>query len=72
MSRYRFPLVLEDGEPADPPAFVTVPPEWHPGDEFLAGERVRRFRIGAIDPTMDPDEAEKAFHAVRVVEPVHV
>jgi hypothetical protein len=51
MNGYRFLLVLEDGEPADPPAFITVLPEWHPGDEFLAGAELQRFRIRAIDPT---------------------
>jgi hypothetical protein len=48
--------VLDDGEPADPPAFVTVIPEWHPGDEFLAGAELQRFRKLWPDDDSDVDE----------------
>jgi hypothetical protein len=63
-------LVLEDGEPADPGVFVTAIPEWREGDEFLAGSELQRFRILAIDRTMDREEARNTFNAVWVVEPV--
>jgi hypothetical protein len=66
---FRFGLVLQDGEPAEPGMFVTVGPTWHVGGEFLASS-LQRFRIVAIDPTMDPDEARATFHAVWVVEPI--
>jgi len=33
---FRFLLVHPDGEPADPPAYLTAIPSWKPGDEFLA------------------------------------
>jgi hypothetical protein len=62
---FPFVLVLEDGEPADPAMFVTAAPDWHEGDVFLprGGER---FRILAIEPTMDD---ELPFHATSTVEP---
>lgn len=37
---FRFLLMLEDGEPADPPAYLTAIPSWKPGDEFLAGSEL--------------------------------
>jgi len=33
---FGFLLVHPDGEPADPPAYLTAIPSWKPGDEFLA------------------------------------
>ena len=38
------------------------------GDEFLGGAELQRFRILAIDPTMDPDDARDTFNAVWVVQ----
>jgi hypothetical protein len=46
---FRFLLVHPDGEPADPPAFLTAIPSWKPGDEFPGGSALRKFRIVAID-----------------------
>jgi hypothetical protein len=60
---------FESGEPADPAVFVTEVPGWRVGDEFLAGAELTRFRIVAIDPTMNPDDARATFNAVWVVEP---
>jgi hypothetical protein len=37
---------------------------------FGHGERLGRFRIIAIDPTIDPDEARNTWNAVWIVEPV--
>jgi len=61
---FRFALLFADGEPADPAVFVTAAPDWNEGDVFLprGGER---FRILAIEPTMD---ADLPFHAIWTVE----
>jgi hypothetical protein len=47
---FRFFLVLEDGEPADPGMFVTAIPTWKPGDEFLAGSELRRSASSPSSP----------------------
>jgi hypothetical protein len=60
----RYLLVLEDGEAADPPAFLTAIPSWKIGDEFLGGTDLQKFRIVEIN-TQDPPEE---FHGVFVVE----
>jgi hypothetical protein len=65
---FRFVLVLEDGEAADPAVFNTAVPDWKVGDEFLGGSDLQKLRIVAID-TEDPPEE---FHGVFVVEPVEV
>jgi len=44
---HRYLLVLANGEPANPAAFVTANPQWHPGDPFAAGDG-SRWRIVAI------------------------
>jgi len=62
---FRFALLFADGEPADPAVFVTAAPDWQEGDVFLA-RGGRRFRILAIEPTMDD---ELPFHATWTVEP---
>ncbi len=35
---HRYLLVLANGEPADPAAFVTANPQWNLGDPFTAGD----------------------------------
>ena len=50
---FRYLIVLEDGEAADPPAVLTAIPTWKPGDEFLGGSDLQTFRIVAIN-TDDP------------------
>jgi hypothetical protein len=66
-----FALMLEDGEPADPPAFVTAIPTWNEGDTFLAGENLQRFRIVGIAPiTSEDDPAAETFDAFWLVRPV--
>jgi hypothetical protein len=67
LTGFRYALVLENGDPADPAVFSTIIPTWHVGDEFLAGIDLQRFRILAIEPEKDEDAP---FHAVWVVEPV--
>jgi hypothetical protein len=57
--------VLEDGEPADPGAFLTSIPNWKPGDEFLAGRALVKYRIVAIDDEDPPPD----FSGIFVVAP---
>jgi hypothetical protein len=66
---YRFALILENGEPADPMVFPTIFPFWKPGDTFLAGTQLRCFRIVAIAP-IHPEEAGGPWDCIWVVEPV--
>lgn len=58
--------MLEGNEPADPAMFVTAIPRWKVGDTFLAGSRLERSRILAIEPEMT---GEADHHAVFTVEP---
>ena len=48
--------------------FNTIIPQWQAGDTFLAGEKLQKLRIAAIDSTIDPDEARETFDAVWIVE----
>jgi hypothetical protein len=41
MAGFVFALVLESGEPADPPALNTRFSVWRKGDEFVAGAELR-------------------------------
>ena len=59
--------MLEDNEPADPAMFVTAIPTWKPGDTFLAGSDLRRFRIVAVEPEVT---GVADHHGVVTVEPV--
>jgi len=61
---FRYLLVLANGEPADPAAFVTANPQWNPGDRFAAGDG-SRWRIVAIEANMS-DAVE--FDALWTVE----
>jgi hypothetical protein len=61
----RYLLVLDDGDPADPAAFLTAVPDWREGDEFLAGTDLRKLRIGAI---ADEDPPPR-FHGIWIVAP---
>ena len=67
MAGFRFALMLETGEPADPAVFATIIPRWQEGDEFLAGVELQRFRILHIAPEFDEDAA---FDGCWLVEPV--
>ena len=62
---FRLLLVLEGGEAADPPAYLTAIPDWKEGDEFLAASALRKFRIVAIGEPPSDD-----FHGLFVVEAV--
>jgi hypothetical protein len=69
---YRYLLVLPDGEPADPAAFVSSepPPRWSVGDTFTAAGR--SFRIVAIEPPVPayPPAWARQFDAVWTVSAV--
>jgi hypothetical protein len=51
---FRYLLALENGEPADPAAFVTAVPDWRAGDTFVA-RGGQLFRVLAIEPEMDEE-----------------
>jgi hypothetical protein len=71
VSGYCFALLVEGGQPADPPGFLTAIPEWREGDEFLAGEQLARFRILGIAPVTHLDDpAAEFFDAFWLVQPV--
>jgi hypothetical protein len=51
---FTFKLETVDGEPADPPSFQTVAPQWKPGDTIPLGGRALRVvgvRATALDET---------------------
>jgi hypothetical protein len=58
---FRFSLIHPDGEPADPAVFVTTMSSWRPGDEFLAGSTLQKFRILDVDSEQQPDGADGVF-----------
>lgn len=55
---FRFFLIHPDGEPADPAVFVTAMSSWRPGDEFLAGSTLQKFRILEVEREQQPDGAD--------------
>jgi hypothetical protein len=72
MAGYRYLLVLEDGEAADPAAFVVNEPpgRWNIGEGFFTGSG-SFFRILAKDGARAGDVAEaEAWDGVWSVEPV--
>jgi len=64
-----FLLVLENDEPADPPAFVTAVPNWTVGETIWIGDG-ERFRILEIQTDIDDELVEQGFHGVFPVEPI--
>lgn len=66
MPPYRFLLMLENGEAADPAAFVSDEPDWYVGDPFVAGGR--RFRILDISDREIAEVTAHTFEAVWTVE----
>jgi hypothetical protein len=72
MADYRFALLLENGEPADPPALNTRFSIWRTGDEFVAGAELQRFRILRINQvTNGHGEATEFYDAFWSVKPVN-
>ena len=62
-SGFRYLLVLKDGEPADPAAFLTALPNCKAGDEFLAGTDLVKYRILWVAD----DDPPEGFAAIFVV-----
>ena len=58
MTGFRYALVLEDGEPADPAVFATIFPRWQEGVTFLAGTDLHCFRILEIAPGFTLDDVQ--------------
>ena len=67
LSGFRYLLALENGEPADPGAFVTNDPEWRPSDAFVAGGQL--FKVLAVEAEVQADESPVRM-GLLVVEPV--
>jgi hypothetical protein len=65
---FRFLLRLPDGDPADPPAFITAVPNWELDDVFSTGDG-SRWRLLAIEPELDPELEEQGFNGIWIVEP---
>jgi hypothetical protein len=65
---FRYLLAFENGEPADPAAFVTVVPDWRPGMTFVAPNG-QLFRILAVESEMDEERSAEKM-GLLVVEPV--
>jgi hypothetical protein len=63
--------VLENGEPADPPALNTRFSIWREGDEFLAGAKLQRFRILAISQVIGKHGEAAEFFAFWSVKPLN-
>ena len=63
---FRYLLLLENGEPADPAVFVTASPQWEEGDPFQAGDG-SRWRIVRIAPEL---VGNAPFDGAWVVEPL--
>jgi hypothetical protein len=62
-----FLLKLADGDPSDPPAFVTAVPNWTVGETFSTG-RGEEWRILAIETEVSEELVERGFTAVFTVQ----
>ena len=69
---FKYLLVLPDGEPPDPAAFVTAVPNWSVGEEFMVAG-LERFRILGINDEIDvvrlEELYERGINGIWVVEP---
>jgi hypothetical protein len=59
---FRFLLRLPDGDPADPPAFITAVPNWDPGDVVWTGSGPG-YRVIGTDP-LDERAAEQGLNGL--------
>jgi hypothetical protein len=66
VSGFRYLLALENGDPADPPAFVTAEPDCHIGQTFVTPNG-QVFRILAIEPEMDEERSARGSAARRLL-----
>jgi hypothetical protein len=53
---FRYRLILENGEPADPPTIEAAVPNWAPGDTIPLGPG-KSLWVTDIRASDDPDEA---------------
>jgi hypothetical protein len=65
---FRFLLRLPDGDPPDPPVFITAVPNWDIDEVFQTGDG-SRWRILRME--IDPELEEQGFNGVWFVEPVY-
>jgi hypothetical protein len=69
---FKYLLVLPDGQPPDPAAFVTAVPNWGVGEEFMVS-RGGRFRILGINEEIDVEGLEELYergiNGIWMVEP---
>lgn len=60
---FRFLLMLEDGEPHDPSAFVTAVPNWTVGETFMTG-RGQQWRVLAIQMEINEELVDAGFNGI--------
>jgi hypothetical protein len=65
---FRYLLRLPDGELHDPPAYLSLIPNWSVGDTFMLGEG-QELRIVAIDRDIAQELKDEGFDAIFFVEP---
>jgi hypothetical protein len=58
---FKYLLMLPDGQPPDPAAFVTAVPNWSVGEEFMVA-RLKRFRIIGINDEIDVEGLEELYN----------
>lgn len=72
---FKYLLVLPDGDPPDPAAFVTAVPNWSVGEEFMVAGG-KRFRILGINNDIDVDGLEELYergiNGIWMVEPLGI
>ena len=66
---FKYLLVLENGEPVDPAAFVVATPTWRVGNEFFTGQG-QFSRILGIETEIADELLARGFNAVWTVEPI--
>jgi hypothetical protein len=64
VSGFRYLLALENGEPADPPGFVTAVPDWRPGMTLVASSG-QLFKILAVEVETEADESHERWSSSR-------
>jgi len=57
---FKYLLMLADGEPCNPAAFVTAVPNWTVGEEFMVAGG-KRFRILGINDQVDVEGLEELY-----------
>ena len=60
---FRYPLRLSDEEPHDPPAYLSLIPNWSVGDTFTLAEG-QQVRIVAIDRDIAQEFKDAGFDTI--------